>query len=354
MRPTENTWRLTHILMGVLCLGVSGCGLLDILAGLTGVDNPQALTLPPNAILVEIDNQSGMPVSVDALFFLSKQDVRRTTRLLDPTGDGAILTLVRTAAERFEVSARIADRGQAIASGSPLFQPGHVLFNGTFVRLVDYQPGDTVAITILGPPADCDENGESDLEEIAAGAMSDCDDNEIPDFCQADTDDDGMIDACDNCVNRINSEQDDADGDGIGDTCDTVACCFADGACSDQMAGDCLAAGGLAQGPGTDCKTADCPLPKVACCLSEGACEEMTANECDSREGAYEEGVTTCDEAVCIVPVLTGACCFGFRCSDLTEVDCEEADGEFQGVGTHCIINEPGRGLDSVCPMNDK
>lgn len=348
MRPAVNTWRLTQILMGALCLGVSGCGLLDILAGLAGGDNPQALTLPPNAILVEIDNQSGMPVLVDASFFLSEQDVRRTTRLLDPSGDSAILTLVRTAAERFEVSARIADRGQAIASASPLYQPGHVLFDAVFVRLVDYQPGDTVRIAIPGPPADCDENGESDLEEIAAGAMSDCDGNEIPDFCQTDTDGDGMIDACDNCMDRINSGQDDADGDGIGDACDTVACCFADGTCSDQMAGDCLASGGLAQGPGTDCKTADCPLPKVACCLSEGTCEEVTADECDSREGAYEEGVTTCDEAVCIVPALTGACCFGFRCQESTMSDCLDMEGDYQGDGTHC------RSLGSVCPRNDK
>jgi hypothetical protein len=36
----------------------------------------------------------------------------------------------------------------------------------------------------------------------------------------ADTDEDGVIDACDSCPTRPNPSQDDADGDGIGDACD--------------------------------------------------------------------------------------------------------------------------------------
>ena len=38
---------------------------------------------------------------------------------------------------------------------------------------------------------------------------------------QADTDADGVGDACDNCPNDANADQLDSDGDGDGDECDT-------------------------------------------------------------------------------------------------------------------------------------
>lgn len=348
MRSAANTGRLGWLLTGLLCLGAPGCGLLDILASLTGVDNPQGLTLPPNAIQVEIDNQSGGPVFIDAAFFFSDQDVRRTTRLMEP--DSSVLTLVRTAAERVVVTAWIADRGQLIRSASPLHQPGHILLIATFVRFVDFQPGERLAIVIPAPPPDCNENGRPDGDEIADASQEDCDANGMPDMCQPEFDGDGVIDACDNCAEAGNPAQRDADGDGVGDACDSVACCFADGTCSDLTTDDCRAAGGHSQGPGTDCKAADCPLPTVACCLLDGTCVDVTADACDSLEGAYDNDGTTCEEAVCIVP--TGACCFeSFFCSNLSEADCIREDGEFLGIGTECvIINNPGRGLESLCP----
>ena len=40
-------------------------------------------------------------------------------------------------------------------------------------------------------------------------------------YDQADSDSDGVGDACDNCVSDANADQLDTDGDGDGDVCDT-------------------------------------------------------------------------------------------------------------------------------------
>lgn len=52
----------------------------------------------------------------------------------------------------------------------------------------------------------------------AGAAATDCDDNEIPDDCQADSDNDGFIDACDACPNDINKIEPGICGCGVADT----------------------------------------------------------------------------------------------------------------------------------------
>jgi len=51
-------------------------------------------------------------------------------------------------------------------------------------------------------------------------AGPDCNGNNIIDTCEADTDDDGVIDACDNCPATPSPDQTDSDGDGRGNVCD--------------------------------------------------------------------------------------------------------------------------------------
>ena len=53
--------------------------------------------------------------------------------------------------------------------------------------------------------------------------VSDCNENNIEDVCELDSDGDTVIDDCDNCPEQPNGDQLDSDGDGIGDACDPYA-----------------------------------------------------------------------------------------------------------------------------------
>lgn len=63
--------------------------------------------------------------------------------------------------------------------------------------------------------ADCNANGTEDADDIAGGASQDCNANGTPDECEADTDGDGTIDACDLCPGDDDTL--DTDGDGTPD-----------------------------------------------------------------------------------------------------------------------------------------
>ncbi len=85
---------------------------------------------------------------------------------------------------------------------------------------------------------DCNYNGISDNCEIAAGLAEDCDGNEVPDDCDPDFDQDGLIDACDP----------DIDDDGVpndSDVCDYTPLNLppgmleADGSVRGDLDGDC-------------------------------------------------------------------------------------------------------------------
>jgi hypothetical protein len=59
---------------------------------------------------------------------------------------------------------------------------------------------------------DCDLNGIDDTEDIADQTHEDCDDNGTPDVCQTDTDQDGVIDTCDECPGEDDTTDDDDNG----------------------------------------------------------------------------------------------------------------------------------------------
>ncbi len=68
------------------------------------------------------------------------------------------------------------------------------------------------------PPVDCNENGVPDDEDLLAGTSADCNADGVPDECQADTDGDGTIDACDACPQDPDKVFAGACGCGVADT----------------------------------------------------------------------------------------------------------------------------------------
>jgi hypothetical protein len=68
------------------------------------------------------------------------------------------------------------------------------------------------------PIVDCNGNGVDDGVEIAAGDSEDCNRNGVPDECEADSDSDGVIDACDQYPGQ--DDRQDSDGDGTPDVLD--------------------------------------------------------------------------------------------------------------------------------------
>ncbi len=70
-----------------------------------------------------------------------------------------------------------------------------------------------------GITPDCNTNGIPDGCEFADGVVEDCNRNSVPDECDPDTDGDGLIDDCDNC-DLPNPDQADCQSNGIGDVCD--------------------------------------------------------------------------------------------------------------------------------------
>ncbi len=70
-------------------------------------------------------------------------------------------------------------------------------------------------VYFLRIPADCNENGFDDSDDIATQRSTDCDGNGIPDGCQPDCNGNGQADRCDIAV----GVSDDCNRDGIPDTC---------------------------------------------------------------------------------------------------------------------------------------
>ncbi len=319
----------------------SGCDLLALLFG-DGAGFPIP-GLGTSSVGVVVVNESGVDARVEARFFFSDEDVRVSDRVLQAEGLGSSLALLQTVAEEISVIATIESNDGA---ASPLFQTGAVLLNVTLRLGVDYNGGDTITLVIPGPGEDCDLNGQPDDEQIAGGA-ADCNENGQPDVCELDNDDDGVIDACDNCPADANADQEDDNNDGVGNACTPGACLQSDG-CTIVTAAECASLGGSFQGPGTNCPSIGDPDPMGACCKADGSCEFLTLADCDEIEGSYQGDNALCEDADC--PQPAGACCLpNGDCVNATELSCTTQDGTYQGDNTNCETAECPQPTGACC-----
>lgn len=353
-----------------VCFIGTGCGVVDLSCLSAGFPFPG---IGAENVLVVIQNESGARVRVDADFTFSSDDVRRTSRVLDPEGANATASILRTLAERIDVVAVVESTPPEGVDVSPLLNTGLTLLDVTYILNQDYLAGDTLIIVISGPGDDCDENGVPDDVQIELGG-DDCDMNGIPDACQPDVDGDGVIDGCDNCLSIENPDQKDDDNNGLGDACETGACeysvdciettlslcndmagsfqgvgtecpsvgnpvptgacCLANGECTVVTQASCTSSDGTYQGDDTNCESAECPDPVGACCTFNG-CIETTALSCNLNKGDYFGDGSICEEGSCVEP--TGACCFGINdCSVLTANECDSFEGDYEGDGVPC------------------
>ena len=115
------------------------------------------------------------------------------------------------------------------------------------------------------------------------------------------------------------------------------SCCFEDEMCEDLNEEECADAEGIFLGIGTFCATGGCePDEPGACCIDDlGTCAELDANTCLFADGLFLGIGTTCDLGWCD-PNAEFACCLGTECDEITQVDCENAGGQFDGIGTNC------------------
>jgi len=78
-----------------------------------------------------------------------------------------------------------------------------------------------------------------------------------------------------------------------------------------------------------------CGATPSACCLPSGTCFETDATTCNASGGIFMDG-TTCADVTC---VPFGACCdpVDGSCSVVSNLECDDLGGVYQGNGTDCL-----------------
>ena len=81
-----------------------------------------------------------------------------------------------------------------------------------------------------------------------------------------------------------------------------------------------------------------------ACCYDDGTCDDLTESDCDAAEGTWQGAGTSCADDPC---PAAGACCQApetcedTSCSILTEDACNESGGIYAGDDTVCTECPP-------------
>ncbi len=111
------------------------------------------------------------------------------------------------------------------------------------------------------------------------------------------------------------------------------ACCLPTGACFILNPTACASAdvGGTAGAAGSVCSPNPCAQPTVACCAADGSCTNVDSTVCTTGGGTPQAAGSTCSPNPC--PQTNGACCNDTACTITTAGGCT---GTFKGGGTTC------------------
>jgi len=82
-----------------------------------------------------------------------------------------------------------------------------------------------------------------------------------------------------------------------------------------------------------NCLTCADPSPTGACCVGI-QCVSLTQENCQNGGGIYQGDNVPCNANTCTLPV--GGCCVNDSCVELEELECSNAGGDYAGDGTNC------------------
>jgi len=199
MQRRYSAYRLLSVLTAAgLLVGTAGCP--DIPA-----PNPFP-PVPDVGVSTLVGNESGLIVNATIVYTSDGAEVRRTDLIVPLTKAGEEIRVEKTVVDRIIAVATISDKNTGTIPGG--FKVGDPIFLRTYTAGTDFNDGDTLSIIIRielpspQPNPDCNNNGISDLLEIAVNPALDCNGNGVLDSCDIasgfsqDCNDDGIPNEC--------------------------------------------------------------------------------------------------------------------------------------------------------------
>ncbi|VBB43368.1 hypothetical protein TRIP_B250428 [uncultured Desulfatiglans sp.] len=91
------------------------------------------------------------------------------------------------------------------------------------------------------------------------------------------------------------------------------------------------------------------------CCLPDGQCVILTEQECTQQDGIFDGTLQSCDGVDCFIAQGLGACCLpdGTCVDRLHEAECIDQGGQFMGVGVVCtqgLCPRPALPVPTISP----